>query len=192
MIAYLFGTVIHVDSQHLILNVNGVGYKVYAKGNDLQKTAIGKEISFWTYLSVKENALDLYGFHTQDELGFFELLITVSGIGPKKALGILNLVPIESLRQAVRTENVSHLVKVSGIGGKIAEKIILELRGKLGKAGEMEAGTLRDESDVVEALYSLGYSQKEAREALKEISEEIIGAGEKVKEALKILGKNKK
>ncbi|PJA34097.1 MAG: Holliday junction branch migration protein RuvA, partial [Candidatus Zambryskibacteria bacterium CG_4_9_14_3_um_filter_40_16] len=90
------------------------------------------------------------------------------------------------------TENVSHLVKVSGIGGKIAEKIILELRGKLGKAGEMEAGMLRDESDVVEALYSLGYSQKEAREALKEISEEIIGTGEKVKEALKILGKNKK
>jgi len=187
MIAHLKGTILAVTDSYAILDVSGVGYKVAATGLTLSSLHEGSEASFWTYLAVRETALDLYGFLTKVEENFFELLITISGIGPKTALGILNVATIEVLRNAVFTENTAHLIKVSGIGKKNAEKIVLELRGKLDDTQYEGDSARHDDSDALEALTSLGYTQKEAREALQEIPQEISGTSERVKQALKLL-----
>ncbi len=185
MIGHLKGTVIHQDLKSVILDVNGVGYKIYTNTSilDYHKE---KTLEFWTYLAVRENVLDLYGFQTKDEIDFFELLLTVSGIGPKSALGILSIATIQNLKHAISTGDTSHLTKVSGIGKKNAEKIVLELKDKLdGLVFEMEYSTAGD-VDALEALKALGYAEKEAREALKKVSE-AKDTGDKVKKALKLL-----
>jgi Holliday junction DNA helicase RuvA len=188
MIGYLTGSIIHKDSSFVILETGGVGYKVYTIGNTIETLA--DKVSFWIHTAIRENSHDLYGFLSREELSVFELLITVSGIGPKTALGVLNVAPIETLRHAVASENIAHLVKISGIGKRIAEKIVLELRGKLGAAQDATEEDLRDEGDVIEALGALGFSQKQARDALKDMPKEITGTSEKVKHALKLLSKN--
>jgi len=186
MISYLSGTIRSINPTFAVLDVNGVGYKVFATGQTLAGLKTGASTELFTHLAVRETALDLYGFPSQEELTFFELLITISGIGPKSALGILNVATVEVLRNAIFTENTSHLIKVSGIGKKNAEKIVLELRGKLD--GEMKEGSSStDDSDALEALTSLGYTQKEAREALQQIPNDVVGASDRVKGALKIL-----
>jgi Holliday junction DNA helicase RuvA len=189
MIASLLGTMSFASERFVVLDVGGVGYKIFTLGETVRKAE--KEagmVLFWTHLSVRENALDLYGFLEQSELEFFELLLTVSGIGPKTALGIMNAAPVEMIVSAVTEGDSSHLTKVSGIGTKNAQKIVLELKGKVdGFRTETPAGN--KESDALEALQALGYSLKEAREALKKTSPEAETPGEKIKEALKILGK---
>lgn len=192
MIGRLTGVVAYTDLRYLIVDVSGVGYKISAPGSIIDKARVGEKLTLWTYLAVRENALDLYGFSNKDELEFFELLITVSGIGPKTALGILNITTIATLRQAVSSGETAHLTKVSGIGKKTAEKIVLELRDKLGAGIESDGIHIKDEVDAVEALKSLGYSHNEAREALKKVSKESLGTSEKVKQALKILGNHTK
>jgi Holliday junction DNA helicase RuvA len=135
---------------------------------------------------VREDAFDLYGFLEPTELEFFEMLISVSGIGPKGALAILGIASIETLRKAIGTGDTSYLTKISGIGRKTAEKIVIELRDKM---GEEKGGTsLQGELDALEALKSLGYSQNEARDALKKVSPDT-DTNTKIREALKILGK---
>ena len=129
--------------------------------------------------------MDLYGFIERKELEFFEMLINVSGIGPKGALTILGIASIETLQKAISTSDISYLTKISGIGKKTAEKIIIELRDKIGE--EENDGSLRNELDALLALQSLGYSQNEARNALKKIPSEM-DINKKIKEALKILG----
>ena len=149
-------------------------------------------MTFWTHLVVRENALDLYGFLTRAELEFFELLITVSGIGPKTALGIMEIAPTDTLKKAVASGDSSYLTNVSGIGKKNAHKIILELQGKLGGSGGIqEENLLKEDVETIEALEALGYSTKQARETLKQISEsgEAKSAQEKIRASLKILGK---
>lgn len=188
MIGYLTGKILHKGSSFAILETGGVGYKVYTTVNTLEK--LQNTASFWIHTAIRENSHDLYGFVSREELEVFELLITVSGIGPKTALGVLNLAPIETLKNAVASENVAHLVKISGIGKRVAEKIVLELRGKLGRAEDMTERDLRDEGDVIEALGALGFSQKQARDALKDMPKNITTTSEKVKQALKRLSKN--
>ena len=186
MIARISGTIIHTDTNFTVIETGGVGYKIWVTGNTL--STLSKETaSLWTHLAVRENSHDLYGFISREELVFFELLITISGIGPKTALGILNVASLETLRQAVTQGNTAHLTKVSGIGKKNAEKIVLELQGKLGAYIPEEGYTLKEEEDAVEALMSLGYSQKETRDALKQIDKDIQGTGDRVKQALKFL-----
>lgn len=185
MIGHLKGALIHQDLKSVILDVAGVGYKIHTNTASLESQN-GKTLAFWTYLAVRENALDLYGFVTKDELGFFELLLTVSGIGPKSAMGILSVATLQNLRHAISTGDTSHLTKVSGIGKKNAEKIVLELKDKLeGWTGD-GTGFVSDDVDALEALKSLGYGEREAREALKKV---VDGkdTGDKVKKALKIL-----
>lgn len=187
MISQLKGVVAHKDLRFMVVDVAGVGYKVFATSAMIDKARDGAEISVWTYLAVRENALDLYGFVSKDDLDLFELLITVSGIGPKTALGVINVVLPETIRLAISTGDTAYLTKVSGVGKKVAEKIVLELRGKF---EGMDGGGvhLQKDSDAIEALKSLGYSQNEARDALAKVSKDIDNAGEKVKQALKILG----
>ena len=195
MIGYLKGTIIHQDLKSVILLVSGVGYKIYtntaslssperSEGNKSYKAQA--TIAFWTYLAVRENALDLYGFKTKEELDFFELLISVSGIGPKSALGILTIATLRNLRHAISTGDISHLVKVSGIGKKNAEKIVIELKDKLQGLSVDLSHSISGDMDALEALKSLGFNERDAREALKKVTD-TEDAGEKVKKALKLL-----
>ncbi|MDO8659152.1 MAG: Holliday junction branch migration protein RuvA [Candidatus Parcubacteria bacterium] len=190
MIGSIKGKIILKTEKFLIVETNGVGYKISVSPDTLsqvQKT--GAEIMLWIHTHVREDILDLYGFLERKELEFFEMLINVSGIGPKGALSILGITSIETLSKAISTGDTSYLTKVSGIGKKTAEKIVIELRDKLAnkmKGGE-EGTSLQGELDALEALKSLGYSQNQAREALKNISPEL-NTNAKIREALKILG----
>ncbi len=192
MISRLTGEIVHFDLKYIILNVNGVGYKVATTVDIISKlNKDEKTVTVWTYLAVRENALDLYGFLSLSELSFFELLITISGIGPKTALGILNSASVHSLETAIQTGDTSHLTKVSGIGKKVAEKIVMELKDKVDKIEHTpeSKSAMRNDSDALEALKSLGYNQNEARDALKEVAKTFTKTNDKIKEALKILGK---
>ncbi|MEI8130602.1 MAG: Holliday junction branch migration protein RuvA [bacterium] len=191
MIAHLSGTVIDKAEKYIVLDVNGVGYKVSCSSDTLARLDLDTRANLHTYLAVREDALDLYGFDTSDEKDFFELLISVSGIGPKSALGILSATSTETLKKAIATGDTSYLTKVSGIGRKTAEKVVLELRDKLKAHSSMSEtpSVLRAESDIIEALKALGYSQNEAREVVKEIPNDIVGTNARIKEALKLLGK---
>jgi Holliday junction DNA helicase RuvA len=191
MISRLTGSIVHSDLKSVVLDVNGVGYKVSISPDVFTKLDKDVPVTFWTYLAVRENALDLYGFLSLSELNFFELLITISGIGPKTAMGILSVASVHSLETAIETEDTSHLTKISGIGKKVAEKIVMELKGKVivtNKSAE-QTQTMKNDSDVLEALKSLGYSPTEARDALKQLPKTLTKTNEKIREALKILGK---
>lgn len=191
MIGQITGKISHSDSRSIIIDVNGVGYKIFVSTDTLSKTKEEKSpLTFWTHLVVREDVLDLYGFLTKNELDFFELLISISGVGPRGALSILSLAPPDTLKKAISSGNTSYLTQVSGIGRKIAEKIVLELRDKIGVI-ESEGGNLDQEAETVLALESLGYSNKEAREALRKIPASITDTSEQVKEVLRQLGKKK-
>ncbi|HVT75159.1 MAG TPA: Holliday junction branch migration protein RuvA [Candidatus Paceibacterota bacterium] len=188
MIAHIKGTVIDKEERSLVVDVNGIGYKAFVTAGTIEKAREGSEIGLWTHLAVREDAHTLFGFPAKDELNFFELLISISGIGPKTALGILNVSSVANIRKAVSTGDTSHLTKVSGVGKKIADKIVLELKGKFD--AESDGGiSLRDEVDALEALKALGFKHNEAREALKQVEESVTDTGQRVKKALKILGK---
>jgi len=189
MIGTIQGTIRHKDIRSLIVDVGGVGYKVAVTTDTSLGLENGDSIFLWTYLAVRENALDLYGFIDKDTKDVFELLITISGIGPKTALSILNVATPKTLRKAVANDDTSYLTKVSGIGKKNAEKIVLELRDKLNITSEDKSENLRAEGDVVEALVSLGYKERDIREVLKKMpkSKGNENAGEMVRQALKLL-----
>ncbi|KKU50293.1 MAG: Holliday junction DNA helicase RuvA [Candidatus Zambryskibacteria bacterium RIFCSPHIGHO2_12_FULL_48_10] len=190
MISSLSGTVRYKDLHSVVIDIGGVGYKVAVTTDVALEAQPSSPIFLWTHLAVRENALDLYGFPDKETLEVFELLITIPGIGPKTALGIMNVASPSMLRQAVASGDTTYLTRVSGIGKKNAEKIVLELRDKL-KITETDASTgsaqVRAEGDALEALVSLGYSERDAREALKRVPKEIQGAAERVKHSLKIL-----
>lgn len=175
----------------MLVDVGGVGYKVFSTTEAVLESALGEPVFLWTHLSIRENAHDLFGFKDKEALETFELLISIPGIGPRTALGILNVATPSMLRQAVASEDTSYLTKVSGIGKKNAEKIVLELKGKLHITTTDRGRDTRMESDAMEALVSLGYSERDAREALKRLSSassgETTDTSERVKQALRLL-----
>lgn len=188
MIARVEGTIIYTSEKYAVIDVAGVGYKVFLTTESLNACSVGSPASFWTYMAVRETALDLYGFASIDDMNFFELLLEISGIGPKSALGIMSITNVESLSEAIATGDTAYLTKVSGIGKKTAERIIIELKDKIiKKGGNYSANNLRGESDALEALKALGYREQESREALKQISTDL-DTSTRVKQALKILG----
>ncbi|KKU51928.1 MAG: Holliday junction DNA helicase RuvA [Candidatus Ryanbacteria bacterium RIFCSPHIGHO2_12_FULL_47_12b] len=187
MISHLSGTLLFRTSRYIVIDVGGVGYKIFIS-SETQKLLPqkGGQIGLFTHLYVRESALELYGFPTMAELEFFEMLIAISGIGPRSAIGILSVAPLDLLKRAIASGETAYLTKVSGIGKKIAEKIMIELRDKLaGEGGDAGAGGF---SDALDALVSLGYSTKEAREALQKTSKDAETLDQKIKEALQILG----
>jgi Holliday junction DNA helicase RuvA len=200
MIGRLTGTIALVEDHAVILDVGGVGYRVRvgadaraalrAAPSDARRSAARDEVSFWTHLVVRDDALELFGFRERDELALFEKLISVSGIGPKSGLAILDLAPVETLRSAIARGDTSYLTKISGIGRKTAQKIVLELRDSLASASESEMAG-EDYGDVIDALTALGYGAREAREALKKIQPTTTNTSERVKEALRALGHTK-
>jgi len=189
MISHLSGTIILVNDRFIVLDVHGVGYKIFATPDTMrraQKSAGG--VSFHTHLAVRENALDLYGFLDREELEFFELLLTVSGIGPKTALGIMSIAPTEVILTAISKNDAGYLTKTSGVGTKNAQKIVMELKGKTDGFSFTEEGRTPEETDAVDALQALGYTLKESREALKNVAKTGTSS-EQIREALKILSK---
>ncbi len=191
MIGKLGGNIIHKDISFIILDVNGVGYKINVLPHtihDQENTA--QKQDFWIQTIVRQDSIDLYGFKDKEELDYFNLLLSVSGIGPKKALIILSVASPDVLRKAIISENSKYLTNVSGVGQKNAEKIVLELKGKItGKNENQENSGLSDDSDVIEAIKSLGYTSAQAREALKKVPDKVLDIGERIKETLKVIGK---
>lgn len=187
MIASLSGTVRYKSDNAIVVDVSGVGYRVTVTTDVSLEATLSQPIFLWTYLAVRETALDLFGFLEKETLEIFELLITISGIGPKTALGILNVASPATLRQAVGSGDASYLTRVSGIGKKNAEKIVLELKDKLHVKDEDKSMDTRSEGDAMEALISLGYNERDAREALKKVAKDVKGASERVRAALKLL-----
>lgn len=187
MIARITGVAVEKQEGFLIVETGGIGYKVFATKETCRGVEKGKTISLFTHLAVRENALDLYGFKTSPELSFFEQLLTVSGIGPKSALSILNAAPVSVLKRGISMGDTTHLTKVSGIGKKSAEKIVIGLKDKIEKI-EFEEKELKNEIDALETLVTLGYREREARDALRRVDPGTSDTGDKVKRALKILG----
>lgn len=186
MIGSIRGKIILKTEKFILVETGGVGYKISVSPDVLSKTQkTGDEIFLFIHTHVREDAFDLYGFINTEELEFFEMLLNVSGIGPRSALAILSIASIGTLRKAIGTGDTSYLTKISGIGRKTAEKIVIELRDKIGD--EKTGTSLQGELDALEALKSLGYSQNEAREALKKVSPDT-DTNMKIREALRILG----
>lgn len=190
MFAQIAGKIAGVRGGNVIVDVNGIGYKVSVSAYTLGKVAGMEEAVFHIHTHVREDQLALYGFLSEDELEMFELLISVSGIGPKAGLGILSIADTDTIRAAVVNKDPSVLTKVSGVGKKTAERVIIELENKVSAPTGKGASGMTDDQEAIEALLSLGYRITEAREALKLVPTEVTGVGERVRAALRNLGKS--
>lgn len=193
MIAFLKGTVQEQMEHSLIVNVGGIGYEVYCIERDCSARGAkkGKEIELYTHHYLRETSAELYGFLQRGERDMFGILIGISGIGPKGALNILNTAPLDVLQRAIIEGDTSILTRVSGIGTRIAQKIIVELKDRFAGDWGVLPGDIAADTDVVEALEMLGYSKVQAQRVLKDIPQEIDSVEEKIKEALKFLGNKK-
>lgn len=189
MFGHISGTIFDIKPSKVILKAGGIGFVIHSTLSFIEKLRTGTEASFWTHTAVRETSIDLYGFETEEELRVFELLISVSGVGPKSALAILGVAGVARIQEAVGTNDTSALTKISGIGRKTAEKIVLELSGKLIFHGRQGDKTGSDDVDVFEALQSLGYREKDIQEIIKTMPKDVNGANDKIKYALKQLGK---
>jgi Holliday junction DNA helicase RuvA len=193
VIASLDGIVAAVALDSLIIEIGGVGYRVYAAPSVIASATRGGRLKLFTHHVVREDAQQLFGFRTAEELGFFGLLLTVTGVGPKVALAIAGSRPSAELQLAIMQQDQAVLVSIPGIGKKLAERVIFELKEKVAAAGAAfiaVGGEPVAESDVVGALQALGYSLPEAREAARH-GLVMAGAGasleERVKAALRVL-----
>lgn len=192
MISYLRGTIIAKSVNYFILDVRDVGYAIFAGENFLNEIKIGLPLEVFIHHHVREEASDLYGFKSLDELDLFELLISVSGVGPKSALGVLAMASANDIKESIIRGDADLLTKVSGIGKKTAERLVLELKTKILKissATDISAGSFLASGDELDALMSLGYSLSEARSALLAVDSSLKDTGERVKQALKIMKK---
>lgn len=187
MIAKLTGEVADVRAGQVVVMVGGVGYLIAVTNGS--GYVLGSTVSLHTYLAVRENALDLYGFNTLDELAMFETLIKLPKIGPKTAMQILAQADLETLKKAARTDDPVFLSKMTGIGKKSAEKIVTGLRDILDEDGLIHesSNTNQSDSDVIDALLALGYSERDARQAVQKIPPEITETNARVKHALKFI-----
>ncbi len=181
-----------LKSDHFaVVTAGGFGVKLFASKQTLKALpAAGAEVKFFTHLYVREDALDLYGFFSADELEFFEMLMGVSGVGPKSALSILDIAPLAELSAAIKEGRPDLLTRASGIGRKTAERVIVELRGKVASAHSgFVIERMEGDADIVEALTNLGYRREEARAALAKTDPKITGTEARLKAALKLLGR---
>jgi Holliday junction DNA helicase RuvA len=195
VIASVEGVVGAITADSLVIEVGGIGYRVFAAPAVLSTATPGKVLKLHTYHLVREDQQALYGFRTSEELGFFNLLLTVNGVGPKVALAIVGSRPTADLQLAIMTGDQAVLVAIPGIGKKLAERVIFELKEKVAAAGvsvsgTAAAGSAASEGEVVAALQALGYSLGEAREASRAALADLsVGSTleDRVKAALRTL-----
>lgn len=183
MIGSLRGRILSVAPTGLLLEVSGVGYRVHAAPNTLTHLRANEEVLLYVHDHVREDVRDLFGFLSEDELALFERLISISGVGPKAGMNILSVGSVETIKRAIMSGDLSVLTSAPGVGMKIAQKIILELKGILVDA---DSGTGPDR-EVIEALVSLGYSASQAKQALKAVPADVMDVSERVKMALREL-----
>lgn len=188
MIASLRGKIIAKGIQHLVIETGGLGYAVFVTAPVAISVAVGEELQLHTYLQVREDALVLFGFADRKELEFFEMLITVSGVGPRVALSILSAGNAEMVKQAIAAEDVAVFTKVGGVGRKTAEKIIVELKDKVGALGYARESSGGSSEDLIRALEQLGYSQKEIKDVLPKL-DRAATPEDQLRAALKELSK---
>ena len=190
MIGKLTGTLGDKNPPQVLVDCNGVGYEVQVPMSTFYNLpAKGAAVSLLTHLVVREDAQILYGFETSTEREAFRQLIRISGVGPRTALAVLSGMGVADLAQAVTLQQVGRLIKVPGIGKKTAERLLLELKGKLGPDIGMPAGAANsDEADILQALVALGYSDREAGAAQKALPAGV-GVSEGIKLALKALSR---
>ncbi|MFE8646519.1 Holliday junction branch migration protein RuvA [Sphingomonas sp. NCPPB 2930] len=190
MIGRLHGLLAEKNPPQVLLDVQGVGYEVDVPMSTFYNLpATGERVMLLTHFIVREDAQLLYGFLTAQERDAFRLLVKISGIGPRMALAVLSGMNIGELAQAVSLQETGRLVKVPGIGKKTAERLLLELKGKLGADIGVRTGTASDaQADILQALIALGYSDKEAGAALKALPADV-GVSDGIKLALRALGK---
>ena len=185
MIAQISGKITGIGDGHVIIETAaGIGYKVHTTPSVCER-GVGQATTLHTHLQVREDAMSLFGFETLGELAFFELLITVSGVGPKVALGILSSQNTSLIKDAIAGEDAALLTKIGGVGKKTAEKIILELRDKV--AGGEGHGA-HQSGDFLGALENLGYSSREIKDVVGQL-DQSLPTEEKLRRALKLLGK---
>ncbi len=192
MISYITGKIQSVGKDSVVVETTGgVGYEIFLSKTVAMNYSAGQEVSFFTYLRVSESAMDLYGFQNAEQKDFFELLLSVSGVGPKSAMNILNLGSIDDIRGAIARQDVKYLTAVQGMGQKTAERLVVELKNKIGKIENMGeiTGDSQILSDVIEGLVSMGYGKEEAKDAVKDIDSKDKTTEEVLKEALKKLSK---
>ena len=185
MIGYIKGTLEEADEQCIIVDNHGIGYRIFVPGSVFAGALpIGEEVKIYTYFSVREDAMQLYGFLTRDDLRMFKMLLAVNGIGPKAGLGILSALTADELRFAVLADDAASIAKAPGIGKKTAQKLILELKDKLdledafeqklaNQAQKAQAVPAADDAmqEAVQALVALGYSSTDALRAVKKVKE---------------------
>ena len=199
MIGYLKGVISHIFVNSCFIDVHGVGYRTYAPASTLDTLCVGQEAMLYTYMSVREDAIVLYGFATQDEYDLFMLLIGVNGVGPKVALGILSAGTADSFRLAVHQKDIKGLTKMPGIGKKTAERIVLELQDKIGPVAseDAEAADLGNSAapglsdilaETLAALTSLGCSEQEVLPVAESHLAGCTTVEQLLKETLKALG----
>lgn len=194
MIGFVEGIIEYIDVDKIVVNNNGVGYNVFMPASQIDTLNVDETVRVFTYLNVREDAMQLFGFLTRDDLEVFKLLITVNGIGPKGGLAVLSTITTDDLRVAVISEDAKAISKAPGIGAKTAQKVIIELKDKLNLEDVLETKSdvnfqVNDNnsmSEAVMALVALGYSQADAYRAVKSIDNiEELDVENVIKMALK-------
>lgn len=173
MIRKLIGEIDEICENEVILNVGGVGYLVRIANSTLSSLRSGMKVSLYTHHAIRETASDLYGFTEKSDLDFFELLLGISGIGPKSALGVINTAPVRTIIEGIQSGNADHLAKISGIGKKSAEKIMVGLKDKVELGAGGGAGAQSGATDAIEALTALGYTLNDARAAVQKLDNSL-------------------
>lgn len=192
MIGSLKGKVILKDGNNLLVDVNGVGYKVLVSSNVLNKSILNEEIFIYIFTHVKEDVFELFGFLEIQDLKLFENLISVSGVGPKTAMSIFSFISRQDVYNAVAKGDISVFNGIPRLGKKNAQKIVIELKSKIGAEGsfDLDLNGIDENDEVVSVLKGLGFSSKEIMQALKNVDSSAVSSEDKIKLALKALGKN--
>lgn len=192
MIATLNGMISEKLSEQVVLDVGGVGYGLYVTTEDQSTLEAGKDSKLYVYEHIRENTHDLFGFVSLDTKKLFELLLEVNGVGPKMALNMLSIGPADRVKQAIAGGDVKYIQQASGVGKRVAERVVVDLKDKVGlvsvdieSTGLLQADSQLLQDEAVEALVSLGYTAQDAVKALQDI-DETLKTQERIKQALKV------
>lgn len=192
MLSYILGKVKYKTENSLIVLVNNLGYEIFSNGKIIEKYQVGDNVELFLYQDVREDALNLFGFENYEALNLFKHLVSISGIGPKSAISILEIASVEEIIKSIQNNDPHLLTKVSGVGRKTAERVVLELKNRFDSIISVDSknkGHFSALGDEIDALIALGYSASQARDALKQVSPEIQDTSIRIKEALKYVNR---
>lgn len=191
MIKYIIGDVKHIGLDHIVVDNSGLGYKIWASDKSLIKFEVNKNYLVHIYMAVREDAIDLYGFFDDKELEFFELLISVTSIGPKNALSILSSLEVDQIQKAINTNDINLLTQAKGVGKKTASRIILELSDKVSKLDDLDLGQqvsfTADLEASIDALTNLGYPRNEVIKAMNKVETDQRDIEDIIKDCIMVL-----